>query len=214
MLFRSSLFAPDMETVVQAVRYPAGSSLMRFLAAPIITGGNLLARLVKALGHWLRHPLDVLRSYVLPGWAQRTTILLVMQKRDNRMRVRPGRNAWTLFRRGLVTQQAEDEGQRIPAHIEVGHRVTRQYAERVGGAAAGSLSEGLLGMPATAHILGGVPMGRSAADGVVDPAGQVHNYPGLYVVDGSIVPANPGINPSLTITALAEYAMTQIEPKA
>lgn len=208
-----SLFAPDTETVVQAVRYPAGSSLMRFLAAPLLSGGNLLIRLTKALGHWLRHPIDFLRAYLLPGWAQRTTILLVMQKRDNGMRVRPGRNAWTLFRRGLVTEQAEEEGDRIPAHIAIGHAVAQQYATRIGGVAAGSLSEGLLGMPATAHILGGVPMGRSAADGVVDPSGQVHNYPGLYVVDGSIVPANPGINPSLTITALAEYTMSQIEPK-
>jgi cholesterol oxidase len=136
-----------------------------------------------------------------------------MQKRDNYLRVRPGRNAWTLFRRGLVTEQEADEGARIPAHIKIGHDVAQRYADRIGGAAAGSLSEGLLGMPATAHILGGVPMGRSAAEGVVDAGGQVHNYPGLYVVDGSIVPANPGINPSLTITALAEYMMNQIEPK-
>jgi cholesterol oxidase len=208
-----SLFAPDAETVVQAVRYPAGSSLMRFLAAPIISGGHLFARLLKAIVHWLRHPVDFLRAYLLPGWARRTTILLVMQKRDNYLRVRPGRNAWTLFRRGLVTEQEADESARIPAHIKIGHDVAQRYADRIGGAAAGSLSEGLLGMPATAHILGGVPMGRSAAEGVVDAGGQVHNYPGLYVVDGSIVPANPGINPSLTITALAEYMMNQIEPK-
>jgi cholesterol oxidase len=69
-------------------------------------------------------------------------------------------------------------------------------------------------MPTTAHILGGCPFGRDAAEGVVGLDCQVHNYPGLYVVDGSIVPANPGVNPSLTITALAEYAMSHVPPKA
>lgn len=67
-------------------------------------------------------------------------------------------------------------------------------------------------MPITAHILGGCPFGRSAEDGVLDVECRVHGYPGLYVVDGSIVPANPGVNPSLTITALAEYAMSRIPP--
>jgi cholesterol oxidase len=66
----------------------------------------------------------------------------------------------------------------------------------------------------TAHILGGCGFGRNADEGVVDLDCQVHNYPGLYVVDGSIVPANPGVNPSLTITAMAEYAMSQIPEKS
>jgi cholesterol oxidase len=67
-----------------------------------------------------------------------------------------------------------------------------------------------LNIPLTAHILGGVPFGRDDQDGVIDLDCQVHNYPGLYVVDGSIMPANPGVNPSLTIAALAEYAMSRI----
>ncbi len=124
------------------------------------------------------------------------------------MRLRLGRSLWTFFRMGLVSEQDEDA--RIPASVEVGHKVTRRFAQAVNGIPAGSFSEGLLGMPATAHILGGCPMGASAAEGVVDAECRVHNYPGLYVVDGSIVPANPGINPSLTITALAEYAMSHI----
>jgi cholesterol oxidase len=77
----------------------------------------------------------------------------------------------------------------------------------------GSLGENLLDLPTTAHILGGAPMGRAAGQGVVGADFQVHNYPGLYIVDGSIVPANPGVNPSLTITALAEYAMSKIPNK-
>jgi cholesterol oxidase len=88
--------------------------------------------------------------------------------------------------------------------------VTRRFAERTNGIPMGSINEGLFGIPMTAHILGGCPFGRDAAEGVVGLDCQVHNYPGLYVVDGSIVPANPGVNPSLTITALAEYAMSKV----
>ena len=78
----------------------------------------------------------------------------------------------------------------------------------------GSLGENLLNLPTTAHILGGAPPGRNAEEGVVDARFQIHNYPGLFIIDGSIVPANPGVNPSLTITALAEYAMSQVPEKA
>lgn len=204
----ASVFSADAQTVVQAVRYPRGSSLMRFLAAPLIVNGRLLVRLFKAVAHWLLHPLDFVRAYILPGWAQRTTILLVMQKVDSRIGVRLARSPRTFFRRGLVSHPDEDAY--IPASLELGHQVARHFAKRVGGFPAGSLSEGLLGMPATAHILGGCPMGQDAVDGVVDAQCRVHNYPGLYIVDGSIMPANPGINPSLTITALAEYAMRHI----
>jgi cholesterol oxidase len=124
--------------------------------------------------------------------------------------MRLGRSLLTLFRRGLVSRP--DEEHSIPSKIDIGHQVTRRFAEIIQGIPAGSINEGLFNIPITAHILGGCPMGRSAQEGVVDVRCQVHNYPGLYVVDGSIVPANPGVNPSLTITALAEYAMSQIPP--
>ncbi|MEO1478693.1 MAG: GMC family oxidoreductase, partial [Bacteroidota bacterium] len=84
------------------------------------------------------------------------------------------------------------------------------YVERVVGP---NSNEGLLNMPMTAHILGGCPYGRDAAEGVIDVDAQVHGYPGLYVVDGAMVPANPGVNPSLTIIAMAELAMSRIQPK-
>jgi cholesterol oxidase len=80
------------------------------------------------------------------------------------------------------------------------------------GIPSGTINEALLNIPMTAHILGGCPFGRDAREGVVGLDCQAHNYSGLYVVDGSIVPANPGVNPSLTITALAEYAMSRMPP--
>ena len=116
--------------------------------------------------------------------------------------------------------EAEDEEDTEPdaehpvqAEIPVGHAVTRAFAARTNGVAQSSLHESVLNIPTTAHILGGVPVGRDASEGVVGYDFQVHNYPGLYVVDGSIMPANPGINPSLTITALAEYAMSRVPPR-
>ena len=208
----TSIFYADDVTQAEPVRYPAGSSLMRFLAAPLIEAGSgKLERLGKLLAKIIRHPLDALRMMVLPGWASRTTILLVMQTEDSHMRVRLGRHLTTLFRRGLVSQQ--DPGQAVPAHLKVAHDIVYAFSEKVNGAPAGSVFESLLDKPLTAHIMGGVPFGRSAAEGVIDLDCQVFNYPGLSVADNSIIPANPGVNPSLTCTALAEYAMSCVPQK-
>ncbi len=208
----TSIFRPDAVTAIEPVRYPAGSDFMRFLAGPVIESGGLLARAFSAAWQILTHPIDFLRVQVLPGWARRTTILLVMQTEDNHIRVRLGRDAFTLFRRSLVS--ATDPEKPIPTTIPIGHHVNRLFASRTNGIPAGTINEGVLRIPMTAHILGGCTFGRDAGQGVIDLDCQVFNYPGLYVVDGSIVPANPGVNPSLTITALAEYAMSRVPPKA
>ena len=209
----SSIFNADEVTRIEPVRYPEGSDLMRILAAPLISQDRpVLLRLLLSLWEWLRHPVDALRAYVLPGWARRSTILLVMQHVDNRMHLRLGRSLFTLWRRGLVA--APDHERPVQARIEVGHEIARELARLVDGFPAGSVGENLLNLPTTAHILGGCPIGRTAEEGVVDEQFRVHNYPGLYVVDGSIMPGNPGVNPSLTITALAEYAMSKIPPKS
>jgi cholesterol oxidase len=207
----TSIFQPDEATSVEPVRYPAGSSLMRFLSGPAVTGGGFFVRLAKSLIEILRRPGDFFRTHLLPRWAQRTTIVLVMQTVDSRLRFRLGRSWFTLFRRGLVSEP--DPGSPRPGRIELAHRVNRAFAEQTNGIPLGSINEGLLDIPMTAHILGGCPFGRSGEDGVVDLNCQVHGYPGLYVVDGSIVPANPGVNPSLTIAAMAEYAMIGVPAK-
>jgi cholesterol oxidase len=208
----SSIFSPDEVTRVEPVRFPAGSSLLRYLAGPLIgAGGHWLVRLLKVIGQTLRHPHDFLRLAVLPGWARKTTILLFMQTEDTSVSLRLGRNFLTLFRQGLVS--APGSGKMIPSQIEVGHRIARDYAARTDGVPVGSITEAVAELPLTAHILGGCPIGRDAQSGVVDLDCQLFNYPGLYVVDTSIMPANPGVNPSLTATALAEYAMSRIPPK-
>lgn len=207
----TSIFNADAVTTIEPVRYPAGSSLMRYLAGPMMNGGSLFKQIAKSIFEIVTHPVDFLKVHALPGWAQRATILLVMQHEDNRIRVRTGRSPFTFFLRNLVSEP--DEEKTIPTSIEIGHRVTRRFGEKTNGVALGSINEGLFNIPLTAHILGGCPFGTDASDGVVDADCQVHNYPGLYVIDGSIMPGNPGVNPSLTITALAEYAMSRIPAK-
>jgi cholesterol oxidase len=207
----TSIFQADEVTSIEPVRYPAGSDLMRFLSGPMIENGGFISRLFRSVAEIFLHPLDFLKTHVLPGWARRSTIVLVMQTEDNRIRLRLGRDLFTLWRRGLVSRP--DSEHLIPTKIEIGRRVTRLFGEKTDGIAAATINEGLFNIPMTAHILGGCPFGRDAQEGVIDLNCQVHNYPGLYVVDGSIVPANPGVNPSLTITALAEYAMSRMPAK-
>jgi cholesterol oxidase len=206
----TSIFRADDVTTVEPVRYPEGSSFMRIVCAPLIQAGDqgFGTRLWLSTRDWYRNFGEYMHALLFANWARYTTILLVMQTTGNQMRLRPGRNPWTLFRRGLVAEH--DEENRIQAEIPISHDVALALAEKIDGIPASSFNETLLNIPSTAHILGGVCMGRDAAEGVVDLNCEVHNYPGLYVVDGSIVPANPGINPSLTIMALAEYAMSQI----
>ena len=208
----TSVFQADDVTCIEPVRYPEGSSFMKLVTFPLLgEGASLPVVLLTFLWFMVRHPLDFLKTYFFPGWAARTTILLVMQTTDNLMRLRLGRSAYTLFRRGLVAER--DPGHAVPARLPIAHMTARSFAAKTGGIPGVNVGEALLNIPLTAHILGGCPFGRDAGEGVVDLGCQVHNYPGLYVVDASIVPANPGINPSLTITALAEYAMSRIPPK-
>jgi cholesterol oxidase len=208
----TSIFSGDEVTRVEPVRYPAGSSLMRILVGSLIDrAGSFPVRMWKSFWDMVIHPLDYLRARLLPGWPDRTTILLVMQTADNYMRIRPGRGLLTLFRRGLMTEQ--DPEHAIPRRIELAHRIAHSFADKTNAIAGASISESLLDMETTAHIMGGCPLGVDPTQGVVGLDCQVHNYPGLYVVDASIMPANPGVNPSLTITALAEYAMSHVPSK-
>ncbi|MCU0513262.1 MAG: GMC family oxidoreductase [Anaerolineae bacterium] len=207
----TSIFKLDDKTYVEPVRYPHGSSFMRLLAMPMIEGGGSIpARLAKAAWRILRHPRDFAKGSFTFRWAKRSTILLLMQTVDSTLSIRPGRSLFSLFRRGLVTQL--DPGQSITVPVALSHGLAHDYAAKIDGIPQDTVPETLLGIPATAHMLGGCPMGTDASSGVVDARMQVFNYPGLYVIDGSIMPGNPGVNPSLTITALAEYAMSHIPP--
>jgi cholesterol oxidase len=145
-----------------------------------------------------------------PGWSQRTIILLVMQTLDNAIALRPKPT-----RDGRVRLQTEQDPEKpIPTFIPVANQAAKWFAERTGGVAQSSLAEAMLNIPTTAHILGGAVIGADRDSGVVDCDQRVFGYDNLLVCDGSAVPANPGVNPSLTITALAERAISSIPPRS
>jgi len=208
-----SIFKADKITQMEAVRFPDGSgAMLKLLAAPLIESSSSVAiRIFRALWQLVIHPVDFFHIRLFSNVSRRSTVLLTMQTRDNLMRVRLGRNLFTFFRKDLVCEK--DEKRPICPDVEIAHRVTKMFARKNNGISQGMVNESLLNIPGTAHFMGGVPFGKSAENGVIGLNCEVHNYPGLFVVDGSIMPANPGVNPSLTIAALAEYAMEQIPPK-
>ncbi len=207
----SSIFSADEVTHVEPVRYSEGSSFIRVLTAPLIDGAhNIFMRFVKTLWSIIQHPWDFLYGKIFSNWARYTTILLVMQTEENLTRIRLGRSFFTFGRKGLVLRnEKEHSASRLP----LANYITRIFAKRTDGITATAFTDSLFNFPTTAHLMGGVPFGRNDHEGVIDLNFEVFNYPGLYVVDGSVMPANPGVNPSLTITALAEYAMSKITKK-
>jgi cholesterol oxidase len=135
-------------------------------------------------------------------------IFLVMQTVDNAMKMK-----WkkTLFGGKM---KIDNSGQKkVPAYIPVGQEIMQRYAKKVDGVAQNILLEVLFNRPTTAHILGGCPMSETAESGVVDKNLKVHGYPNMFITDGSVIQGNIGVNPSLTITAVAEYAMNLIPKK-
>jgi cholesterol oxidase len=167
--------------------------------------------MIRTLWEIIRHPIDFLYSRFFSRWALHTTILLMMQPAEEQLRVRFGRNIFSPFGKGVMFDTTG--GLQLPKSPSISNTITRHFARKTNGIPAATFMDSLFNFPITAHFMGGVPLGVDDQDGVVDVNFQVHNYPGLYVVDGSIMPGNPGVNPSLTITALAEYAMSKIPPK-
>ena len=198
----TSSFHPEPHTHVEPVRYGKGSNSMGLLSTWMTDGGTRTPRWLKWLGKALRHPIYTLRLFWLRGWSERTIIVLVMQSLDNSLTVR--RKKGVLGER-LVTRPGH--GEPNPTWIPAGNEVTRRLADKIGGMPGGSVGE-IVNIPMTAHIIGGCPIGDSPQTGVVDAWHRVFGYPGLHVVDGAAVTANLGVNPSLTITAQAERAMS------
>jgi cholesterol oxidase len=200
---------PDPDTHVETVVYGHDGGAIRGLYTLLVGDGTRVTRPLKLLGTLLRHPSRLLKLTTSPGWSRRTIILLVMQTLDNAIALRP-----TLTRGGRVRLKTEqDPDKPIPTFIPVANQVAEFFAERTGGIAQSSLGEALWNVPSTAHILGGAVIGADREHGVVDREQRVFGYENLLVCDGSAVPANPGVNPSLTITALAEHAMSRVPAK-
>ncbi len=204
---------PDENTHVEVGRFNRGSDLMSFLATPLTDGGGRIPRVVRFLCIALRHPCAFLKTLWPFGWAQRTSILLVMQTLENHIRLDYRRRWWRLGKRSINSRLVTG-AKKAPSYIPIANEIARRMGEKMNGQPLSSWPEVLFDVPTTAHILGGAVMGESPEKGVVDFNGETHGYPNLYVVDGSNVPVNLGVNPSLTITAVAEYIMSRIPNKA
>jgi cholesterol oxidase len=200
----TSILHTDAHSHLEPVRYPAGSGFFRLLMAPMVAGESAPVRLLRAVGAIVRRPLRFLRAFLVRDWGRSTVILLFMRTIEGTLRLRLG--AFGRLRTALGGGAAPTAS--MPEAMELAGRV----ADKLDGFVATLVTETALGTPTTAHILGGACMGASASEGVIDDRHRVHGYDGLYVVDGSAVSANPGVNPSLTITALAERAMSFVPP--
>jgi len=199
----TSSIHPDEDTHIEPVRYGRGSNAMggmSILQVPYAEGSSRVAGwLVNAA----RHPLLVLRSLSNRRWSERTIIGLVMQSLDNSLTtyLKPKGAG-----KGLLTAR-QGHGAPNPKQIEAASRAASVLAEEINGFPGSNVGE-LMGTPLTAHFLGGCPIGAGAEEGVIDPYHRLYGHPGISVVDGAAVSANLGVNPSLTITAQAERAMS------
>ncbi len=206
----SSSIYPDPHTHIETVSYGHAGDSMSTLYTLLVGDGTRLTRPLKLLGQILRHPLRFAQTLWPRGWSRRTIIILVMQTLDNAIALRP-----KLKRSGAVRLQTEQDPERPnPTFIPVANEAAEWLAKRTGGVAQSSISEALINVPTTAHILGGAVIGHDPDDGVVDAHQRVFGYENLLVCDGAAIPANVGVNPSLTITALAEHAMSHIPAAA
>ena len=208
----TSILHTDDHSHMEPVRYGAGSGFFRTLLAPHAPGPTVLSRIWGGFRAFLRQPIRWLRALFVSDLAKHSQVLLYMRTLEGTLRMRLGREWRTGYQRSLVTK-VDDPSQAPSAFMEEATDLAERFADKVDGVTTTLMTETLLGVPSTAHILGGACMGDSAETGVINENHEVFNYPGLYVIDGSAISANPGVNPSLTITTLAERAMSLIEPK-
>jgi cholesterol oxidase len=197
---------PDADTHVELVTFGKDADAMNLMFGLITGNGTRLTRPLKALWEVIRHPITFLRRLWPFGWARRTVVVGLMQNVDNAMRFRAKRRITGGV--GLATEQ--DPKMPIPTFFPIANDMAGWLAKKTGGIAQSFLFEALFNTPTTAHILGGAVIGKDAEHGVINVRQEVFGYRNLLVCDGAAVPANPGVNPSLTITAMAENAMSHI----
>lgn len=199
-----SILHTDENSHLEVVRYGKGSAFWRFGFVPLAFGDSFFARLKTMWGRFLRKPIRILRITFQWTFTTKNTVLLFMQTLDSTL----------LFERsGKGMRSKVDQGSRPTSMIPEAQTLADIYSQKTNGEPFMLSTEAIMGMPTTAHILGGCVIGKDDDSGVIDHRHRVFGYENLWVVDGSAVSANPGVNPSLTITAMAERAMTFIPAK-
>jgi cholesterol oxidase len=201
----NSLYQADEHSHLEMTRYGAGSGFFRMFYVPHARGSAGFLQIFRILFAILAHPVRTLRAWFVRDWSRAVLILLYMRSTDSTLRFKRG---WF----GIMSTELE-KGERPKATIPEATELAMKMAEKSGGVAMSPLYEPVFDIPTTAHILGGCCIGDSKENGVVDVNHRVFGYEGLYVIDGSTISANPGVNPSLSIAALAERAMSLIPAK-
>jgi cholesterol oxidase len=194
---------PNDHTHIEPVRYGRGSNSMGSLSVLAAPYRGRVPRWLEFLGNNVRHPVVAFRSLSNYRWSERTIIGLVMQTSDNSLATYRKTKG---LGKGLLTAR-QGHGEPNPVHIPEGAEAARLIAEQINGFPGSNVGEATQ-RPMTAHFLGGCPIGEDAEHGVIDPYHRLFGHPGIHVVDGAAVSANLGVNPSLTITAQAERAMS------
>ena len=206
----SAGFHPDDDTHIETFRFGKGQNMMGMLTTDMPKPGSP-AGLIYWILNFIRHPIRNIKNLFPRKWSERTIFLLVMQPLNNYLRLVHERKWWRL---GSVSINTKNESnQPIPGRIKIGEEIAEKIAKKVGGNSTTTYMSAIMNIPTTAHILGGARMSDSPNKGVVDKNLEVFGYKGLYVIDGSVIPSNLGVNPSLTITSLAEYAMDRFPEK-
>jgi cholesterol oxidase len=201
----------DARTRMEMVHFQKGSDVLLLLGTALTDGGNGSPRQLRWLRNLFRHPLLGLRAHKPWGKAERSNVLLVMQTNDNHTRLLQRRQVYWPFRPTLSSRPPEGQ-ERIPSYIPIANQVARELGHELDAVPQSTINEVLLDQSTTAHILGGCAIAGRPEEGVIDSRFEVFGYPGLYVMDASVIGANLGANPSLTITALAEYGCSKFPP--
>ncbi|MFU3033317.1 GMC family oxidoreductase [Pseudomonas aeruginosa] len=207
----SSCVRLDDETQIEFLTYGRRADLMGMMYTLLVGKGGRVTRPLKWLGAITRHPVQWLKTMWPVGWSRHMVTLLVMQTVDNAIALKP-KKRWLVGGWRVVTEQNREKPN--PTYIDVANEATRWLARHTGGIAQSNIVEALADIPTTAHVLGGAVIGAEASSGVVDRRLRVFGYENMLVCDGSAMPANPGVNPALTIAALAEYAMSHVPAAA
>ena len=200
---------PDDNTHIEMARYGEGQNMMAYMTTIMTGGGPPWPRWLRWLGNIVQHPVKFLRTLSPLHWARRTAVVVVMQPLSSYMRL--------YLKRGIFGERVDSKlvaGQKVPTYMPAANEFTARLAEKMNGDPRSLSLEVVGNRSSTAHILGGATMGRTPEDGVCDALGRVFGYENMYVADGSIVPANLGVNPALTITALSEYIMEHVPARA
>lgn len=200
-----SILHTDENSHLEICRYSEGSDAWKLTHLPYSASKNHLVRYFNILVGFLKSPLPYFRIYLKNSWAKKTVVLLFMQTLDSTLTLGRSRMGGFFSKVG--------SGKKPSAYIPESIKLTAQYAEKVEGKPSSFIGEALFGIPTTAHILGGAVMSDSPETGVIDRENRVFGYQNMYVIDGSMISANPGVNPSLSITAISEFAMSRIPNK-